>query len=115
MDSILTSIKKMLGIEEEYTHFDADIIMYINSTLMTLEQLGVGPELGLFIENASTKWTDLLGDRTDLASVKVYIYQKVRLMFDPPSSSYVLDAIERQIKEHEWRLMTQAAKGVETV
>lgn len=112
MDSILTSIKKMLGIEQEYTQFDLDIILNINSVLMTLSQLGVGPETGFAIIGAEETWDDFLGDRTDLESVKSYIYLKVRLLFDPPTSSFVLEAMERQINEFEWRLNVQAEGGV---
>lgn len=104
MNSILTSIKKLLGIEEEYTHFDMDIIMHVNAALMSLSQLGVGPDDGFFISDASALWADLLGTRTDIEAVRLYVAMKVRLMFDPPSTSYVLDAMERQLREMEWRL-----------
>ena len=84
MDSILTSIKKLLGITEDYENFDADIIMHINSVFMTLRQIGVGPEEGFFIEDKSATWTDFMGDETKIESVKTYMYMKVRLLFDPP-------------------------------
>jgi hypothetical protein len=115
VESILTTIKKMLGIEEEYTHFDADVIMHINGVLMALNQMGIGSENGLFIESAASVWSDLLGTRKDMEGVKTYIFLKVRLAFDPPSSSYVLEAVKEQIKEHEWRLIHQAEKGATTV
>lgn len=114
MDSILTTIKKMLGIEEEYTHFDADIIMHINGVLMTLAQIGVGPDTGIFITDASSVWSELLGERKDLEGVKTYIYLRVRLLFDPPTTSYVLEAIKEQTKELDWRLIHQMEKGVPT-
>lgn len=109
MESILTSIKKMLGITEEYTHFDADIIMHINSVFMTLTQLGVGPSSGFIIENADTYWEDFIADTTKLQAVKTYMYLKVRLVFDPSSlGSATLAAYERQIQELEWRLNVAA-------
>ena len=106
MESILTSIKKMLGIDEEYTHFDADIIMHINSVLMTLTQLGVGPSEGFAIEDDTSTWIDFIPQITtaQLHAVKSYIYMKVKLMFDPPLSSSVIESMNRQIAELEWRL-----------
>jgi hypothetical protein len=85
MDSILTSIKKMLGIEADYTHFDPDIIVAINSAFMFLYQLGVGPVTCFSITDAAPIWTDFLGTNIDLESVKTYTYFKTRLMFDPPT------------------------------
>lgn len=111
MDSILTSIKKLLGIEEEYTHFDTDIIIYINSALMYLNQLGVGPETGFYITSDSETWDNYLSGETTIESVKSFVYLRTRLIFDPPSSSSVIDAIERQIKEAEWRILVQAEGG----
>lgn len=109
MESILTSIKKLLGIAENYTHFDADIIMHINSVFMTLTQLGVGPSEGFFIEDDSTYWEDFIPDLNKLQAVKTYIYLKVRLVFDPASlGSATLAAYERQIQELEWRLNVAA-------
>ena len=105
MDSILTSIKKLLGITEEYTHFDSDIIMHINSVFMILAQLGVGPSGGFSIDDETATWTDFLGDDIDkLSAVKSYIYMKVRLVFDPPTGSALLDSMKESIKEYEWRL-----------
>lgn len=105
MESILTSIKKLLGIAEEYTHFDNDIIMHINSVFTTLTQLGVGPSEGFYIEDDSTCWTDFIEDLTKLQAIKTYIYLKVKLVFDPGSvGSSTLAAYERQIQELEWRL-----------
>ena len=103
-DSILTSIKKLLGIAEEYSFFDADVMMNINMAFMVLYQLGVGPTTPFMIEDASAKWSDFMGDATDLAGVKTYIYLKVKLVFDPPQSSAVMEAIKQQIAELEWRL-----------
>ena len=105
MESILTSIKKLLGIAEEYTQFDNDIIMHINSVFMTLTQLGVGPSEGFSIEDDSAYWSDFIPDLNKLQAVKTYIYLKVRLVFDPTSlGSATLAAYERQIQELEWRL-----------
>lgn len=104
MDSILTSIKKLLGIDEEYTQFDDDIIMHINSVFLNLTQLGVGPTAGFFIEDDSAVWEDFINDDTQLQAVKTYIYLKVKLLFDPPLSSSVIESMNRQIAELEWRL-----------
>jgi len=108
MDSILTSVKKMLGIDEAYIHFDQDVILHINSVMLSLNQLGIGPKTGFMISDATETWTNLLDGRSDLIAIKTFIFLKVRLLFDPPSSSFVVDAIERQIKELEWRLYIQA-------
>lgn len=106
MESILTSIKKMLGIDEAYTHFDADIIMHINSVLMILTQLGVGPEEGFVIEDDTSTWINFIpeANAAQLHAVKTYIYMKVKLVFDPPLSSAVIESMSRQIAEFEWRL-----------
>ena len=105
MESILTSIKKLLGIAEEYEHFDNDIIMHINSVFMILTQLGVGPSKGFMITDSSASWDDFLPeDREKLQAVKTYMYMKVRLMFDPPTSSAVMESMNRTISELEWRL-----------
>lgn len=104
MESILTSIKKLLGIDEEYDHFDPDVIMHINSVFMILNQLGVGPTEGFRIAGEAETWVDFLGDNTSYEAVKSYIYHKVRLMFDPPESSSVIEATNRIISELEWRL-----------
>lgn len=107
MTSILTTIKKLLGIESDYTHFDSDIIIYINSVLMSLNQIGIGPDAGYAITSDTETWSNYLGASTNLEAVKSYIYLKVRLVFDPPSSDSVIKAIERQIQELEWRLNIQ--------
>lgn len=105
MESILTSIKKMLGITKEYEHFDADIIMHINSVFMSLTQLGVGPAQGFYIEDETAEWVDFIPDPVKLQAVKTYMYLKVRLLFDSASlGSATLSAYERQIQELEWRL-----------
>ena len=104
MDSILITIKAMLGIHEGETYFDTDIIVNINSVLMMLTQLGLGPPNGFMITGNSEEWRDLLLDSTELEAVKTYIYLKVKVLFDPPNNSFTLDAIERMTKELEWRL-----------
>lgn len=106
MESILTSIKKMLGIVEEYEHFDADIIMHINSVFMVLNQIGVGPSEGFRIIDDTSVWSDFIPDANPvkLDAIKSYMYLKVRLLFDPPSSSSVMESINNQIREYEWRL-----------
>ena len=104
MESILTSIKKLLGPSGDYTHFDPDIIMHINTVLMTLTQLGVGPSEGFFIEDDSATWGDFLSDPTKLQAVKTYVYLKVKLLFDPPLNSSVIESMNRSIAELEWRL-----------
>lgn len=108
MDSILTSIKKMLGITEDYEHFDPDIIMHINSAFMILTQLGVGPIEGFFIEDETSLWSDFLPSTPRLEAVKSYVYLKVKLLFDPPSSSAVIESITKSISELEWRLNVTA-------
>lgn len=104
MESILTSIKKLLGIPEEVDNFDADIIMHINSVFSILTQLGVGPSEGFMITDKTKTWDDFITDKKNIESVKSYVYMKVRLMFDPPISSAVIDCMNRMISELEWRL-----------
>ena len=113
MNSILTSIKKMLGIEAEITQFDTDIIININSVFMILTQLGLGPAEGFIITDDTAEWDDFLGDVVTQEAVKTYVYLKVRLIFDPPTSGFVLDSTERMIKEFEWRLNSQAESDSE--
>lgn len=108
-ESILTSIKKLLGIEESYAHFDPDIIMHINSVLAILIQLGVGPSDGFSISDKSSTWSDFLGsDATKLDGVKTYVYMKVRLIFDPPATAATIDSMNRLVNEFEWRLNVTA-------
>ena len=104
MESILTSIKKLLGITEECTDFDADIIMHINSVFMILNQLGVGPAESFYIEDDIPMWNDFIPDGQNIEAVKSYVYLKVRLLFDPPASSTVMQSITQAISELEWRL-----------
>ena len=107
MDSILNSVKKKLGIQEDYTHFDEDIIMDINSVFMILNQLGVGPDEPFTIEDEDAYWEDFI-DNTRIEAVKSYMYMRVRLMFDPPTSGFLVDSLKKQIDELEWRMLVQA-------
>ena len=105
MNSILNSIKKLLGISEDYESFDADIIMHINSVFMILNQLGVGPSKYFMITDKTATWDDFLpNEEVKAEAVKSYMYLKVRLMFDPPLSSVVMECMNRTINELEWRL-----------
>lgn len=103
-DSILNSVKKLLGITEEYTVFDMDLIIHINSVFMILNQLGVGPEKPFTITDAEGKWSDFIGEVDNIESVKTYLFMKVRMLFDPPQSSAVIEATNNLIREMEWRL-----------
>lgn len=107
-ESILTSIKKLLGITEDYTQFDKDIVMHINSVFMILHQLGVGPEKGFSISDKDATWGDYVIEDTNLEAVKSYVGLKVRLLFDPPLSSTVMECMNQMISEMEWRLNVQA-------
>lgn len=102
-ESILTSIKKALGIPEDAEMFDPELIMYINSVIASLNQMGIGPVEGFEIQDKNTKWNDFLDGDILLSSVKTYVYLKVRMIFDPPQSSVTKDAFEKQIVEFEWR------------
>lgn len=108
MDSILTSTKSLLGITEECTDFDTDIITHINTVLGVLNQLGVGNKKGFAITDSATTWSDFMGDDPRLLMVKSYIGLKVRLLFDPPLSSSAADAMNRNIQELEWRILVTA-------
>ena len=104
MESILTSIKQLLGIKEEYEYYDDQIIMHINSVFFILTQLGVGPSEGFSIEDKFATWNDFLSNERNLEAVKSYMHLKVKLLFDPPMSSAVLESINRLISELEFRL-----------
>lgn len=103
-DSILRSIKGLLGPDDDYNVFDQDIIIFINAAFSTLTQLGLGPSNGFRITGYNETWQDFLGDASDLESVKTYIFMKVKMVFDPPTSSFVLSAYQEACKEYEWRL-----------
>lgn len=103
-ESILIYVKKLLGIQEDYTHFDPDVIYGINAAFGVLTQLGVGPEEGFMISDDSAKWNDFVSDNTRLSLIKPYVYLKTRLLFDPPSSNALIDSFNKTINEYEWRL-----------
>lgn len=106
-ESILTSTKKILGLAEDYTVFDNDIIFHINTAFATLYQIGIGPNEGFMIEDATALWGDFVGTDQRLAMVKTYVYLRVRLLFDPPSTSFHIQAIQDEIRQQEWRLNVQ--------
>lgn len=103
MDSILDDIKKVIGIEPSATNFDTDLVMHINSTFYILNQLGVGPDDPFTVVDSSSKWDDFITD-TSIDIIKSYMYLRVRLLFDPPANSFVVDSINKQINEFEWRM-----------
>ena len=106
--SILDTTKKVLGISIEYEQFDLDIIIHINSTFSTLHQLGVGPTTPYSITDNSDVWGDFIGENKAIESVKTYIWAKVKLAFDPPTTSFAIEALQKIIEEYEWRLNVQA-------
>lgn len=107
-DSILLSVKKLLGINQEMSAFDQDIIININSAISVLTQLGVGPKSGFSIVDDTKTFSDLLGDDlVDENLAKMYLYYKVRLGFDPPSSSILIENMKSEISEIEWRIREQ--------
>lgn len=105
--SILDSVKKSLNLAADYTPFDEEIIMYINSVFSTLNELGLGPDEGFMIEDKEPTWDAFLGSDPRLNSVKTYMFLRVKLLFDPPTTGFTTTAIERQIEQLEWRLNVQ--------
>lgn len=108
--SILTSTKKLLGIQEEYEHFDTDIIIYINSALSILTQLGIGPPTGFIVSDKSATWDNFTSDDKKISLIKPYVLNKVKMMFDPPQSSAAVEATNKITAELEWRIMADAGK-----
>lgn len=108
MDSILLSVKKLLGIQSAYTVFDPDIIIGINTSLMFLNQIGVGPTMTFSISDENQTWKDFIENKKNLEAIKSFVYLKTRLYFDPPANSFLVTAIENQLKELEYRLCVQA-------
>jgi hypothetical protein len=102
--SILKSTKKILGLADDYDAFDLDVITHINTAFSTLTQLGVGPDAGFMIEDDSSKWSEYIDSGPQLNQVKTYVYLKVRMLFDPPATSYLIAAFERQLEEVVWRI-----------
>lgn len=111
-DSILISTKKILGLAEDYTAFDLDVLTHINSVFTTLTQLAVGPPGGFFVEDDTALWSDFITPEMNLNAVRTYVYLRVRLLFDPPSTQYLVQATQEQIRELEWRLNVQADPGI---
>lgn len=104
MDSILTTVKEMLGITEEYTHFDVDIIAHINTVLAILSQIGLTTTNGFSIKDKDDSWNSIILPGTNLEMVKTYVYMKVKLIFDPPQSSGAVESMKQLISEMEWRI-----------
>lgn len=102
--SILTSTKKILGLDSSYTAFDLDVITHINMSMSLLNELGIGPSGGLYIEDSTTEWSSLNLNDNVLSLVKTYIFLKVRYLFDPPTTSFLLEAVKSQVQEMEYRL-----------
>lgn len=103
-NSILNSTKKILGLPPGYDAFDHDVVTHINATLSIINQLGVGVEGGLFIEDANAVWSDIGAPADQIALIRTYVFLKVGILFDPPTTSFLLDAKKEQIREYEWRL-----------
>ena len=103
-DSIFVTIKKMLGIEP----FDTDVKIHINAALMSLTQMGIGPKEGFTISDYHEKWSDFITNEVKLGAVKDYVYLRVKMLFDPPTNSYLMDAMKQQAEEMLWRLNVQA-------
>ena len=104
MDSILLSVKKALGIDSDCTDFDTELIMHINTVLSTLTQIGVGNEDGFTISGEDEKWSDFVADEPRWSQIRTYVYTKVRLIFDPPQGTAVVEAMNKVANELEWRL-----------
>lgn len=113
-ESILDYVKKLLGIQKDYTHFDPDVIYGINVAFAVLTQLGVGPEEGFMISDDSAKWTDFVSDTARLSLIKEYVCLRTRLLFDPPTSAALIDAMNKSVAEYEWRLYV-ASDGDESI
>jgi hypothetical protein len=103
-DSILISTKKILNIDESYNAFDLDILTHMNMVFSTLNQIGVGPTIPVMVEDNTAVWSELDFPPEQLAMIKTYVFLKVRLLFDPPGTSFVIEAMNKQISELEWRL-----------
>ena len=115
MESILGSIKQMLGISQDETNFDSELMLHINGALMIINQLGVGPSAGFIVLGKTQTWSEFLADRKDLELVKTAVYLRVRLMFDPPQNSFLVSSTQKQIEEFDWRITATAAPVIEVV
>lgn len=114
-DSILDSVKKMLGVDLVDDSFDMELIIFINDVFSKLNQIAVGPTTTYVIDDRLDKWTDFLLDRTDLNMVKTYMYLQVRITFDPPTNPSLLENMMKRIQEYEWRLNVQAEQALRNV
>lgn len=106
-ESILTSTKATLGLSEDHTAFDTELVLFINSVLSRLTQLGVGPDTGFRIEDDSATWEDFIGVGAKLNNVKSYMHMRVKMLFDPPELGFVITAMKSEIEQEEWRLMVE--------
>lgn len=106
-DSILKSVKKLLHLPADYEQFDLDVLIHINSAFATLYQLGLGPTDEFIVQDDTKKWADYIGSDKYIQSIKTYVYLSVRLVFDPPTTSYAIDAFKNQLEELAWRLNVQ--------
>lgn len=106
MDSILNSVKSYLGLSEDDESFDSDILMAINAVMTVLTQLGVGPEEPFVVRNAMQTWSNLLGENP-IGGVREFVCMRVRMLFDPPTNTYVVQALKEQIDEFEWRILAE--------
>lgn len=113
-DSILKTIKEILGVSDDYDVFDLTIIIHINSVFSILSQLGVGPAESFYIEDESTTWDEFFSE-SDLNLIRSYIYLKVKMLFDPPTTSFLLDAMNKQISEFESRISIQREWNLDPV
>lgn len=112
-DSILTSVKQLIGDDPSDTEFDAEIIDHINATLLELNQLGVGPKEGYQIEDRTDEWSDFIEDGILQGYVRIFVKNKVKLVFDPPSSNALIEALNNQIDEMEFRILTELGRDRE--
>lgn len=108
--SILNTVKKSCGLTDEYDAFDQDILVLINSAILDLSQNGIGPKEGFTVSDAVASWNDFVGDFSNAGAVANYISLKVRILFDPPTSSFVAEAFRKQLDELIWRLNLEADK-----
>lgn len=106
MDSILNTVKKLLGIDADDTSFDTDVIVNINSAILGLSQMGIGPNNTFILTSKDQKWSDYIGNSlVNLESIKSYLYLKTKIIFDPPTNSTVIEAFNKSMQELEWRMM----------
>lgn len=114
MDSVLLSIKKLLGVHDA-PYYDDELIMFINSALQNLMQIGVGNQTGFKITNENDTWSSIIGSRLDLESIKSYVFIKTKLLFDPPASSVLMETLLKQSTELEWRINAQIEEYIAQV